>query len=109
MYHRRRWNKKPQRQERLVEVIRSQPGSPLSLARDAAHQAFDQIWKSGLMTRPQAYAWLAMKLDLPTEYCHMSQFDIRTCREVKALCEPFRESLIAQEFEEINPDWSDLA
>lgn len=55
-------------------------------ARQAAHQAFDPIWVEGHMTRGQAYCWLAKKLKIHRADCHMSLFDVETCRRVVAIC-----------------------
>jgi len=41
-------------------------------ARMLAHEAFDQIWGHGYMTRPEAYAWLASKMGMKKRRCHMA-------------------------------------
>lgn len=54
-------------------------------ARVRAHRIFDQLWKSkaeagrGLMTRPQAYAWLKRKLKLPDEDGHIGRLNMEQC------------------------------
>ena len=55
-------------------------------ARQAAHLAFDQLWKSDLMSRSDAYAWLtaAMKLDKPA---HIGEMNADDCARVIALSE----------------------
>lgn len=64
----------------------AEPGSALAQARVQAHAAFDPKWQSGKMTRSEAYAWLANKLNIPKEDCHMINFDFATCERVVALC-----------------------
>lgn len=44
-------------------------------ARQAAHRAFDVIWKQGLMRREDAYGALAHQLGIPRAACHMSNMD----------------------------------
>ena len=51
-----------------------------------AHKQFDPIWKSGLMSRKQAYGWLANMLHIPFEECHIGMFDIKMCQKVIHLC-----------------------
>jgi len=47
-----------------------------------AHKFFDIIWKNEYLTRNQAYEYLAKHLNLPTEYCHIGMFSVKTCQEV---------------------------
>lgn len=54
-----------------------------------AHKAFDEIWREGFMSRRAAYAWLAAKLDLPPEKCHIGMFNPETCKEVIAHSEKY--------------------
>lgn len=41
--------------------------------RTLAHEAFDKIWMQRIMTRFEAYQWLADKLGLPVEKASISQ------------------------------------
>lgn len=50
--------------------------------KSAAHQAFDPIWKEGEFTRKQAYQWLADKLGIAVEDCHIGMFKAQTCMRV---------------------------
>ena len=52
----------------------------LRKARMEAHRCFDRIWKSGVASRSQAYAWLAAQLELSTDACHIGMFDEDLCR-----------------------------
>lgn len=58
----------------------------LRKAKGAAHSAFDPKWKSGEMKRKAAYGWLAEKLGIPRNDCHIGMFDVETCREVVKVC-----------------------
>lgn len=51
-----------------------------------AHKQFDPIWKSGLMSRKEAYRWLADMLRIPVDECHIGMFDIKMCQKVIHLC-----------------------
>lgn len=62
-------------------------------ARAMAHARFDPIWKARLsngtpknVSRGKAYAWLAGKLGIPVEECHIGLFDVRTCVRVVEIC-----------------------
>lgn len=58
----------------------------LRQARMAAHRAFDPIWKSKEMNRSQAYAWLASRLGIEIEDCHIGMFDVSKCEQVVVVC-----------------------
>ena len=72
------------------------PGTTIPLGRLAnprlrtlkkeAHRQFDPIWKSGLMSRHEAYRWLADMLHIPMEECHIGMFDVKQCQRVIHLC-----------------------
>ena len=52
--------------------------------KQKAHTAFDPMWKSGRMRRPEAYAWLARQLGL--REVHIGELDIEGCRRVVEAC-----------------------
>lgn len=57
----------------------------LRAAKQAAHAAFDPLWKDGgPMRRHEAYAWLAKALDIRPDKCHIGEMDINGCRAVVA-------------------------
>ena len=58
----------------------------LRRAKMAAHRAFDPVWEDGKRTRKQAYSWLAKKMNLPPEKCHIGMFDLAQCDEVIDHC-----------------------
>lgn len=51
-------------------------------ARQAAHDAFDTLWREGSYTRSEAYRLLAQELDITTDECHMAQMDKATALRV---------------------------
>ena len=51
-------------------------------ARARAKQAFNPLWKLGVMSRTDAYAWLAGKLGIEVEKCHIGWFDVVQCDAV---------------------------
>lgn len=53
-------------------------------ARKAAHEAFDRIWKEGLMSRSAAYAAMRKALRLTEARAHMSFMDAGTARRAAA-------------------------
>ena len=60
----------------------------LRKAKMAAHAAFDPLWKSGQMTRKEAYRRLSEKMGLAPEQTHIGMFDVEQCRTVVLLCTP---------------------
>jgi hypothetical protein len=51
-----------------------------------AHEAFDPRWRSGEMTRSDAYAWLAGELGVSKSNCHIGMFDEVMCQAVINVC-----------------------
>lgn len=62
----------------------------LRAAKQEAHAAFDPIWKSGTMRRSAAYAWLAGKMGISTDNCHIGMMDVAACRAVVLICREYR-------------------
>jgi len=60
--------------------------SRLRELKKEAHRQFDPIWKSGLMSRKEAYRWLADMLHISCEECHIGMFDVKQCQKVIHLC-----------------------
>ena len=58
-------------------------------ARIQAHDVFDPIWKTGRLTRTEAYAWLAAELRIDREKCHISMFGTELCRQTVRVCERY--------------------
>jgi hypothetical protein len=60
--------------------------APLRRAKQAAHRAIDRLWQHGPMRRSEAYAWLASRLHIPAEACHIGMFDLDQCRATVQAC-----------------------
>ena len=56
--------------------------SPLRRAKSEAHKAFDPIWRTGPMSRREAYQWLAVQMGLPYDRTHIGEFDEKQCAKV---------------------------
>lgn len=54
--------------------------------RIEAHKAFDWIWKSGLMTKWQAYKWMQGKFGLSESQAHIAKFSEYMCGQLIAAC-----------------------
>lgn len=56
--------------------------------RNHAHASFDVLWRGprAKMKRQEAYAWLAEKLNLTKEECHIGLFTIEQCKRVVQVC-----------------------
>jgi hypothetical protein len=63
----------------------------LRKAKQAAHEAFDALWKPGprqrTSSRSRAYFWLSNRLRMKSEDCHIGMFDVAQCKEVVEVCE----------------------
>ena len=59
----------------------------LRSAKSRTHRYFDHLWKVGKYTRTEAYKWLALKLDIPEDQCHIGMFDVDRCEEVIKICQ----------------------
>ena len=53
----------------------------------AAHAAFDPMWKSGRITRKQAYAWLREQTGLSERDCHLGWMSVVDLKRVAEVCE----------------------
>lgn len=54
----------------------------LRAARVAAHKAFDPIWEQELMTKREAYDWLAQALGMPREESKIGLMTLEDCSRV---------------------------
>lgn len=55
-------------------------GSELRALRSAVHAAFDPLWRSGEMTRSDAYRRLSESMGIDFDDCHVGMFDEDQCR-----------------------------
>ena len=58
--------------------------------RIQAHRAFDRLWRSGLMTKKEAYQWVQTEFGLHEEQAHIAQFGAYMCDRLICACEKFR-------------------
>ena len=63
----------------------------LRAARIRAHGAFDPIYRTGLMDRSEAYAWLADHVGVDRRDCHIGMFDERQCELVVIVSDWWRD------------------
>ena len=54
--------------------------------RIEAHKAFDWMWRSGLMSKRQAYRWMQAKLGLNEKQAHIAKFSEYMCDQLIAVC-----------------------
>lgn len=56
--------------------------SKLRRLRYEAHQEFDQLYESGLMTKQEAYQWLSYMVQAPMEHAHIGHLGEYYCQIV---------------------------
>ncbi|HBO1621254.1 TPA: hypothetical protein L4F53_000880 [Pseudomonas aeruginosa] len=66
---------------------------PLRDARNRCKRPFERIWRDKLMTRSQAYAWLAAELQIMPPECHFGLFDVDRCERAKRICDQYLEAI----------------
>ena len=72
--------------------VRTHPGTSIPVGtlanrdlralRKEAHQSFDQLYLSGLMSKQDAYLWLAELLQAPLSQAHIGYLGEYYCRQV---------------------------
>ncbi len=62
----------------MAEAIGQDP----RIARGNAHEAFDVLWKTGQMSRTEAYRRLAEHMGLSSRECHIRNFNAEQCKTV---------------------------
>ena len=50
--------------------------------RKKAHKAFDQIWRTGKITRKAAYTKLMLAMNLGKKEAHIAKMDVAQCKKV---------------------------
>ena len=58
----------------------------LRFKRIQAHQTFDQIWKNHILSKSDAYRWIADKFCLTAKEAHIGEFDM--CEQL--ICESMK-------------------
>lgn len=54
----------------------------LRVLRKVCHRRFDKLWKSGKMSRSQAYNLLSQLMDLPLKEAHIGIFNEEQCKRL---------------------------
>ena len=72
-------------------------GGQTRYARSRAHSRFDPIWTSGLLSRDEAYAWLASAMGLTRAECHISKLGKAQADRVTRLSEEYIEAHATEE------------
>ena len=62
--------------------VGSLANTELRALRTTAHQHFGELYKSGLMTKSEAYDWLSFTLNLPLSLTHIGYFSEYYCNQV---------------------------
>lgn len=66
---------------------KGRPANPrLRTLKKEAHKQFDPIWQSGLLSRKEAYNWLASQMEMTLDECHIGMFDVSQCQKVIRIC-----------------------
>lgn len=73
-------------------------GAPLAdkkthKARIKAHRHFDILWKTGFLSRSEAYNWLSKTLNISKDVCHMKLLNYEQCKKVIRICRNFEKSM----------------
>lgn len=55
-------------------------------ARKNCKAPFESLWRTGRMSRNQAYQWLAGKLGIPVNECHFGWFTAEQCETAMKHC-----------------------
>jgi ssDNA-binding Zn-finger/Zn-ribbon topoisomerase 1 len=72
-----------------TKLNRTPANKELRQLRKQAHEAFDIIWRSGMMGRSEAYVWLGNKMGLPRHETHIGLFDKRKCAYSVEICHKY--------------------
>ena len=51
----------------------------LQKLRKLAHARFDKLWRERIMTRTEAYRWIAKEMNIPEAEAHIGMFDRHQC------------------------------
>jgi len=68
-------------------------------AKKKAHAVFDPLWKRKHVkdsvpkheARHAGYSWLASRMEISVNECHIGMFDIHQCQRVVEICKPYTE------------------
>lgn len=79
----------------------------LRKAKQEAHAVFDPLWRAKQCrydltkrdARNQGYRWLAFRLGISRDACHIGMFDLETCRRVVEICKPHADKIKEKSWE----------
>ena len=75
----------------------------LRTLKKEAHKWFDVIWQCGLVSRDEAYQWLADILGIPFNECHIGMFDIKSCQITISECKRISNPKVVAYREKVHP------
>lgn len=78
---------------RTMQPMGTLANGDLRHKRIEAHKVFDRMWKSGLMTKWQAYQWMQAKFGLNANQAHIAKFSEYMCGRLIAECMKVYENL----------------
>jgi len=58
--------------------------------RMKTHKEFDPLWKSGTMSRSEAYLRLSKLIGIPIERCHIAMFTAEECKSARTAIQTLR-------------------
>lgn len=74
--------------------------------KSRVHEVFDPIWRSGGMTRGTAYTWLATKMGIHKDNCHVGMFDVEQCKRAVEICEKHQEGNgVSRQMAKLQASW----
>lgn len=62
--------------------VGSMANNELRKLRKTAHKYFDQLYKTGIMSKDDAYCWLASIIDAPLSHAHIGYLSEYYCNQV---------------------------
>lgn len=69
-------------QQQMKQLQQTFRQDDLKSLRTYTHNAFDELWKNGGLTRSEAYEWLAEAMNLPAKKAHIALFTANQCRHL---------------------------
>lgn len=73
--------------ENTLEPLGIPANGDLRHKRIEAHRVFDQIWRSRIMTRANAYRWLREKYGMRKDQAHIAKFSDYICEDLIQECQ----------------------
>ncbi len=70
-------------------------------SRYEAHKHFDKLWRGGLITRKEAYAWLRDVMCCDEESGHISRFNSQQCSQLIQHSKQFHQALTGKKFNRV--------